>query len=115
MAFHLIFRSGKIAVHTWRYALLIAISYTLVSHRYDPDDALYLFFGLLPLDQPMQAINLFPFYDTARMLVSYPTIEAVVSYWTGISFLQVYYLVCACPGGHAGRTCLLRAVSAARR
>ena len=74
-------------------ALLIAISYTLVSHRYDPDDALYLFFGLLPLNQPMQAINLFPFYDTARMLVSYPTIEAAVSYWTGISFLQVYYLV----------------------
>ena len=73
-------------------ALLIAISYTLVSHRYDPDDAVYLFFGLLPLDQPMQAINLFPFYDTARMLVSYPTIEAVVAYWTGISFLQVYYL-----------------------
>ncbi len=74
-------------------ALLIAVSYTLVSHRYDPDDALYLFFGLLPLDQPMQAINLLPFYDTARMLVSYPTIEAVVSYWTGINFLQVYYLV----------------------
>ena len=74
-------------------ALVIAVTYTLVSHRYDPDDALYLFFGLLPLDQPMQAINLFPFYDGARMLVSYPTIEAVVSYWTGISFLQVYYLV----------------------
>ena len=74
-------------------ALLIAVSYTLVSHRYDPDDALYLFFGLLPLDQPMQAINLLPFYDTARMLVSYPTIEAVVSYWTGVNFLQVYYLV----------------------
>ena len=74
-------------------ALLIAISYTLVSHRYDPDDAVYLFFGLLPLNQPMQAINLFPFYDTARMLVSYPAIEAVVAYWTGISFLQIYYLV----------------------
>ena len=74
-------------------ALVIAVTYTLVSHRYDPDDALYLFFGLLPLDQPMQAINLFPFYDTARMLVSYPTIEAVVSYWTGVNFLQVYYLV----------------------
>ena len=74
-------------------ALVIAVTYTLVSHRYDPDDAVYLFFGLLPLDQPMQAINLFPFYDTARMLVSYPAIEAVVSYWTGISFLQVYYLV----------------------
>ena len=41
----------------------------------------------------MQAINLFPFYDTAKMLVSYPTIETVVSFWTGISFLQVYYLV----------------------
>ena len=31
-------------------------------------------------------------YDTARMLVSYPVIEAVVSYWTGTSFLQVHYL-----------------------
>ena len=72
--------------------LVIAVSYTLVSHRPDPDDALYLFFGLLPLDRPMQAINLLPFYDTARMLVSYPTIEAVVSYWSGISYLQVYYL-----------------------
>ena len=40
----------------------------------------------------MQAINLLPMYDTARMLVSYPVIEAVVSYWTGTSFLQVYYL-----------------------
>ncbi|MDE0157267.1 MAG: DUF6077 domain-containing protein [Gammaproteobacteria bacterium] len=74
-------------------ALLIAVTYTLVSHRYDPDDAVYLFFGLLPLDQPLQAMNLFPFYDTAKMTVSYPTIEAVVSYWTGTSFLQVYYLV----------------------
>ena len=73
--------------------MFIAVSYTLISHRYDPDDAVYLFFGLLPLDQPMQAINLFPFYDGARMLVSYPAIEAVVSYWTGTSFLQVYYLV----------------------
>ena len=74
-------------------ALTIAVSYTLVSHRPDPDDALYLFFGLLPLDQPMRAMNLFPMYDTGRMLVSYPTIEAVVSYWTGINFLQVHYLV----------------------
>ena len=67
--------------------MFIAVSYTLISHRYDPDDALYLFFGLLPLDQHMQAINLLPMFDTARMPVSYPTIEAVVSYWTGISFL----------------------------
>ena len=74
-------------------ALLIAVSYTLVSHRPTQDDALYLFFGLLPLDQPMQAINLLPIFGGARMLVSYPTVEAVVSYWTGISFLQVYYLV----------------------
>ena len=74
-------------------ALVIAVTYTLVSHRYDPDDALYLFYGLLPLDQPLREMNLFPFYDTARMTVSYPTIEAVVSYWTGTSFLQVYYLV----------------------
>ena len=74
-------------------AVIIAVTYTLVSHRPDPDDALYLFFGLLPLDQPMQAINLLPMYDTGRMLVSYPTIEAVVSYWTGVNFLQVYYLV----------------------
>ena len=73
-------------------AVIIAVAYTLVSHRPDPDDALYLFFGLLPLDQPMQAINLLPMYDTARMLVSYPVIEAVVSYWTGTSFLQVHYL-----------------------
>lgn len=74
-------------------ALVIAVTYTLVSHRYDPDDALYLFYGLLPLDQPLQEMNLFPFYHTAKMTVSYPTIEAVVSYWTGTSFLQVYYLV----------------------
>ena len=74
-------------------ALVIAVSYTLVSHRSDADDALYLFFGLLPLDQPMLAINLFPMYDAGRMLVSYPAIEAVVTYWTGISFLQVHYLV----------------------
>ena len=74
-------------------ALVIAVTYTLVSHRYDPDDAVYLFYGLLPLDQPLQKMNIFPFYDTAKMLVSYPTMEAVVSYWTGISFLQVYYLV----------------------
>lgn len=74
-------------------ALVIAVTYTLVSHRPTQDDALYLFFGLLPLDRSMQAMNLLPQYDGARMLVSYPTIEAVVSYWTGISFLQVYYLV----------------------
>ena len=74
-------------------ALVIAVTYTLVSHRPTQDDALYLFFGLLPLNQPMQAINLLPIYDTGRMLVSYPSIEAVVSYWTGISYLQVYYLV----------------------
>ena len=30
-------------------ALVIAVSYTLISHRSDADDALYLFFGLLPL------------------------------------------------------------------
>ena len=74
-------------------ALVIAVTYTLVSHRYDPDDAVYLFYGLLPLDRPLQAMNLFPFYGTAKMTVSYPTIEAVVSYWTGASFMQVYYLV----------------------
>ena len=74
-------------------ALVIAVVYTLVSHRSDPDDAFYLFFGLLPLNQPAQAMNLFPMYDTARMLVSYPALEAVVSYWTGIDFLQVYYLI----------------------
>ena len=74
-------------------ALAIAVTYTLVSHRYDPDDAVYLFYGLLPLDRPLQAMNLFPFYGTAKMTVSYPTIEAVVSYWTGASFMQVYYLV----------------------
>ena len=73
-------------------AVFIAVSYTLASHRFDSDDALYLFFGLLPLDQPLQAINLLPMYDTARMLVSYPIIEAVISYWTGANFLQVYYL-----------------------
>ena len=73
-------------------AVVVAVSYTLVSHRPTQDDALYLFFGLLPLDQPMQAINLFPMYDTGRMLLSYPAIEAVVTYWTGINFLQVYYL-----------------------
>ena len=73
-------------------ALVIAVSYTLVSHRSDADDSLYLFFGLLPLDQPMLAINLFPMYDSGRMLVSYPAIEAVLSYWTGINFLQVHYL-----------------------
>ena len=74
-------------------ALVIAVSYTLVSHRTDADDALYLFFGLLPLDQPSSAMNLFPMYDSGRMLVSYPAIEAVVSYWTGINFLQVHYLI----------------------
>ena len=74
-------------------ALVIAVSYTLVSHRPTQDDALYLFFGLLPLNQPTQAINLFPMYDTARLLVSYPIIEAVVSYWTGANYLKVYYLV----------------------
>ena len=74
-------------------ALIIAVSYTLISHRSDADDALYLFFGLLPLDQPMRAINLIPMYDSGRMLVSYPAIEAVVSYWTGINFLQVHYLI----------------------
>ena len=74
-------------------ALVIAVSYTLVSHRADADDALYLFFGLLPLDQPSSAMNFFPMYDGGRMLVSYPAIEAVVSYWTGINFLQVHYLI----------------------
>ncbi len=73
-------------------ALLIAVTYTLVSHRYDPDDASYLFYGLLPLDQPMQALNIFPIYHGPKMLLSYPTIEAVISYWTGVSFLKVYYL-----------------------
>ena len=71
-------------------AVVIAVSYTLVSHRPTQDDALYLFFGLLPLDQPHQALKTWSVMG--RMLVSYPTIEAVVSYWTGISFLQVYYL-----------------------
>ena len=74
-------------------AIVIVVSYTLASHRPTEDDALYLFFGLLPLDQPMQAINLLPIYDTARMTVSYPIIEAVISYWTGIDYLQVYYLI----------------------
>ena len=74
-------------------ALVVAVCYTLVSHRGDLDDALYVFFGLLPLDQPMQAIKLIPVYDSARMLVSYPAIEAVVTYWTGVNFLQVHYLV----------------------
>ena len=72
-------------------AVVIAVSYTLVSHRPTQDDALYLFFGLLPLDQPHQAIM--SWSGTGRILVSYPTIEAVVSYWTGVNFLQVYYLV----------------------
>ena len=74
-------------------AIVIAVSYTLASHRPTEDDALYLFFGLLPLDQPMQAINLLPVYDTARMTVSYPIIEAVLSYWTGIDYLEAYYLI----------------------
>ena len=72
-------------------AVVIAVSYTLVSHRPTQDDTLYLFFGLLPLDQPHQAIM--SWSGTSRILVSYPTIEAVVSYWTGVNFLQVYYLV----------------------
>ena len=72
-------------------AVVIAVSYTLVSHRPTQDDALYLFFGLLPLDQPHQAIM--SWSGTGRILVSYPAIEAVVSYWTGVNFLQVYYLV----------------------
>ena len=72
-------------------AVVIAVSYTLVSHRPTQDDALYLFFGLLPLDQPHQAIM--SWSGTGRILVSYPTIEAVVSYWTGVNFLQVYYLI----------------------
>ena len=72
-------------------AVVIAVSYTLVSHRPTQDDALYLFFGLLPLDQPHQAIM--SWSGTGRILVSYPTIEAVVSYWTGVNYLQVYYLV----------------------
>ena len=74
-------------------ALVIAVTYTLVSHRTDADDAVYLFFGLLPLDQPSSAINLFPMYDGGRMLVTFPAIEAVVSYWTGINFLQVRYII----------------------
>ena len=74
-------------------AILIAVSYTLVSHRPTADDALYLFFGLLPLDQPQQAIISLPQYNAGRMLVSYPTIEAVISYWTRIDFLKVYYLI----------------------
>ena len=74
-------------------AIVIAVSYTLASHRPTADDALYLFFGLLPLDQPQQAIISLPQYNAGRMLVSYPTIEAVISYWTRIDFLQVYYLI----------------------
>ena len=74
-------------------AILIAVSYTLVSHRPTADDALYLFFGLLPLDQPQQALIILPQYNTGRLLVSYPIIEGVISYWTGIDYLQVYYLV----------------------
>ena len=74
-------------------AILIAVSYTLASHRPTADDALYLFFGLLPLDQPQQALIILPQYNAGRMLVSYPTIEAVISYWTRIDFLQVYYLI----------------------
>ena len=74
-------------------AIVIAVSYTLASHRPTADDALYLFFGLLPLDQPQQAIISLPQYNAGRMLVSYPTIEAVISYWIRIDFLQVYYLI----------------------
>ncbi len=80
-------------------ALAIAVPYTLISHRPDADDALYLFFGLLPLDQPHQAIDqamnplLTHIGGHGRMLTSYPAIEAVVSYWTGVDFLQVHYLI----------------------
>ena len=74
-------------------AILIAVSYTLASHRPTADDALYLFFGLLPLDQLQQALIILPQYNTGRLLVSYPIIEAVISYWTGIDYLQVYYLL----------------------
>ena len=74
-------------------AILIAVSYTLASHRPTADDALYLFFGLLPLDQLQQALIILPQYDTGRLLVSYPIIEAVISYWTRIDYLQVYYLL----------------------
>ena len=76
-------------------AVIIAVSYTLVSHRPDGDDALYLFFGLLPLDQPHQALNLLPseLFGGGRITMSYPTIEAVVSYWTGTAFLKMYYLL----------------------
>ena len=77
-------------------AVVIAVSYTLISHRPTQDDALYLFFGLLPLDQPHLAFNLLPiktWYDDGWVLVSYSTIEAVVSYWTGADFLKIYYLV----------------------
>ena len=77
-------------------AVVIAVSYTLISHRPDPDDALYLFFGLLPLDQPHQAFNLLPikfWYDEGWILSSYSTIEAVIAYWTGADFLKIYYLI----------------------
>ena len=74
-------------------AILIAVSYTLASHRPTADDALYLFLGLLPLDQPQQALIILPQYNTGRLLVSYPIIEAVISYWTRIDYLQVYYLL----------------------
>ena len=76
-------------------AFAVAVSYTLISHRPDTDDTLYLLIGTLPLDQPHQAIKHLPttlHAQGGRVLMSYPIIEAVVSYWIGTDFMQVYYL-----------------------
>ena len=82
-------------------ALVIAVTYTLVSHRYDPDDALYLFFGLLPLDQPMQAINLFPFYDGGQDAGQLPDHRGGRFILDRDQFPAGVLPRRACPGGHA--------------
>lgn len=76
-------------------ALVIAIGYTLASHRPDGDDGFYLFYGLLPLDRPDEPFRQLSagLWQQREMLTSYPVLGAAIADWTGLDFLSAYYLV----------------------
>lgn len=80
---------------------LVAVTVTLIAHRPDADDSLYLSLVVGALDHPEQAIlscdNMYgeadlPLLESAYRLKSYELLVASLRHWSGIPVKLLYYL-----------------------
>ena len=114
MAFHLMFRSGKIAIHTWRRVAYRHFLHAGFTSTRSGRRGLPVFWTAAP--GPTHA------GDQSRAVLRHgQDAGQLPGHRSGGFILDRDQLPagvlprCACPGGHVDRTCLLRAVSADRR